>query len=56
MQEKSTERRTKILKDRIKLYQNNDKKWCYKTESIKEKFKAEDKIMVKNAEEYRHHW
>ena len=40
MQENSLDRRNKLLKDRVKIYQNNDKKWAYKTEEIKKRFRT----------------
>ena len=43
MQDKTQERRSKIMSNRLQLYQNNDKKWIYKTMEIKKKFMAEEK-------------
>lgn len=36
MQEITNQRRANLLKDKIKRYQQNDKKWNYKKEQIKQ--------------------
>ncbi len=53
LQEKSLERKEKIIKDRLKTYKMNDKQWVLKTESIKDKIRREEQSMLQTAEQYR---
>jgi adenylosuccinate synthase len=53
MLERSLERKEKLLKDRVKGYEQSDKRWFHKKEEIKSKVKEEEKSMVEVARDYR---
>lgn len=53
MLEKSLERKGKLISDKVKTYNMNDKRWFHKKEEIKDKVKEEEKSMVEVAKVYR---
>lgn len=53
MLEKSLERKDKLISDKVKNYNMNDKRWFHKKEEIKDRVKEEEKSMVEVAKAYR---
>lgn len=53
MLEKSLERKDKLISDKVKNYNMNDKRWFHKKEEIKDRVKEEEKSMLEVAKAYR---
>ncbi len=52
MLERSAERRGKLLRERVQLYESQERRWFAKKEEIRLRCETEDKLMAEAAKEY----